>query len=271
MGRLNHDSGPAASPLLELLLDAQEADLEFIIGVLKSPLNLSADGVMDKAIRRYRREGSAEAKQALSRILEREIRYAGSSEIAYLARWLWTDEAGVQPDKLLAEVAQKLEVKVRTIGSFDAKLKRLVRAVVEKELFEMTPEQQRDLMASQDVGVSATQEIVHHLKQKGPVGAIPLLMILAGREAAEKIVTTLVVRVIAIAVGREAASHLIATLAARFPWWAEWIGPAVWAVTGAWVAVDLQGPAFRKTIPAMLYLGLVALRDHKTDGGFFDG
>lgn len=47
----------------------------------------------------------------------------------------------------------------------------------------------------------------------------------------------------------------------RFPWLAQFLGPIAWAASLGWLAIDLCGPAFRKTIPIMLTLGLVALRD----------
>jgi len=255
------DSFPV-TPIQNILLSAQDVDLEFIVGVLKSPLSFSADGVMEQAMASYERERSPEAKRALAGILDRELRYAASSDLAYLVRWLWTDDAGVRPEKLLADVAHRLNVKLRTIGSFEAKLQRLVQSVAEKELLEMDPARQQELVTSQGIGTSTAQELLRHLKQKGPVSGVPLLITLAGREAGEKIATALVVRVITVILGRHAAAQLIKSLATRFPWWADWIGPAAWAVTGAWVAHDVQGPAFRKTIPVTLYLGLVMLREH---------
>lgn len=260
----------AESPLQQILLSAEEVDLAFLVGVLESPLGLTADRAMDEALERYSEEQSLDAKRALATILDREVRYAGSSDIAYAVRWLYKDDAGVGADNLLMDVCDKLHVKLRPIGTFEGRLRRLVRAVVERELLSMTPEQQRDLMAAHDIGVSKRREFIRHLKQKGPVGTIPLLITLAGRESAEKIVTALVVRIIALVVGRHAAAELIASLAARFPWWAEWIGPAAWAFTGAWIAVDLQGPAFRKTIPTILYMGLICLRDGGAAATTFD-
>jgi uncharacterized protein YaaW (UPF0174 family) len=252
----------AVTPIQKILLGAQDVDLEFIIGVLKSPLSFSADGVMEQTMLDYDRERSPEAKRELARILDRELRYAGSSDLAYLVRWLWNDDAGVRPERLLVDVANKLNVKLKTIGSFEAKLQRLVQSVAEKELLEMDPERQQELVTSQGIGTTAAQELLRHLKQKGPVSGVPLLITLAGREAGEKIATALVIRVITVILGRHAAAQLIKSLATRFPWWADWIGPAAWAVTGAWVAHDVQGPAFRKTIPVTLYLGLVMLREH---------
>lgn len=35
------------------------------------------------------------------------------------------------------------------------------------------------------------------------------------------------------------------------------LGPVGWIATGAWLAVDLAGPAYRKTVPAVLYVALL--------------
>ena len=45
------------------------------------------------------------------------------------------------------------------------------------------------------------------------------------------------------------------------PWWLQWIGPAAWTLSVGWTALDLQGPAMRKTIPIVLYLGLCSMRE----------
>ena len=67
----------------------------------------------------------------------------------------------------------------------------------------------------------------------------------------------------------EIAEELFKNLAARFPWWAEWLGPIVWGLSLGWLAIDLQGSANRKTIPVLLYLGIVGLRDGPEDGEAF--
>jgi uncharacterized protein YaaW (UPF0174 family) len=256
------------SALADVLLRAEEVDLEFIVGLLKGPLGFSADHAMDGALQAFAGSNTVQTKRALVETLDREIRYAASSDFAYLLRWLWTDHAGVSPERLLTDVSEKLGVKIRTIGPFEAKLQKLVRSVAEKELLTMTAEQQQELIATQGLGETSAKELLRHIKQKGPLSGLPLLITLAGREAGERIATAAVTRLITLIVGRHAALPLIKNLAIRFPWWADWIGPAAWALTGAWVAHDLQGPAYRKTIPVTLYAGLVSMRIRPVLGAF---
>lgn len=253
----------------KILVKANVADFEFLVGTLDSYVNLSSDTKMREGLEELRDDASESMKMELSRLLEGEIRYAGSAELAYFCRWLFADEAGVSTDEIVGDVAGKLGVKLRMIGPTEAKIERLVKAVVEKQFLDLSPEQQREMLREQGIGKGVIDEILKRLKEHGKVAAIPILLQIIGREAVEKIVTTVVIRVIAGVMGRDAAKQLIMHLATKFPWWAEWIGPVAWGITAGWVALDVQGPAYRKTIPAMLYLGLVGLRDGPEDGDEF--
>jgi uncharacterized protein YaaW (UPF0174 family) len=67
-----------------------------------------------------------------------------------------------------------------------------------------------------------------------------------------------------VAIGKEAAKHLLAELVKRNPWLTTlgpFVGPLLSGGAVAWLAYDIQSPAFRKTEPICMYLGLVALRD----------
>ncbi|MDX7686134.1 hypothetical protein SJS35_21000, partial [Aeromonas caviae] len=63
---------------------------------------------------------------------------------------------------------------------------------------------------------------------------------------------------------REAAKALVKEVSKRNPM-LNALGPVMWVLSGVWLAYDLQGPAFRKTVPICLYLGVVALRDGSED------
>lgn len=51
------------------------------------------------------------------------------------------------------------------------------------------------------------------------------------------------------------------------------LGPVGWAITGLWLAVDLAGPAFRKTVPAVIHVAMLRqmLRNKVTIGIVGDG
>ena len=74
------------------------------------------------------------------------------------------------------------------------------------------------------------------------------------------LIKTIIFGTIAKIIGQQLANRLFTFLVGRLPWWVNWIGPAAWTLSIGWTTIDLQGPAKRKTIPIVLYLGLCSMR-----------
>lgn len=247
----------------QILETGSLADFEFIVGILDSNLNFADDLGMQRALIAFRRDPSERNRRHLAELLEREYRYAGSADLAYFSRFLRGREPGVASGKIVRDVARKLGVKLRLVGSFDAMLERLVKAVVEREIIAMSEEEQRDLLLAHGTGLDAAKQVKKRLRRHGPAAVLPVLLTMVGAETSERIVTSLVVRQVSWVLGRDAARELVAQLGTRFPWWAEWVGPLAWSVSGTLLTLDVQGPAYRKTIPVTLYLGLMSLRHRR--------
>jgi uncharacterized protein YaaW (UPF0174 family) len=247
----------------DILARADGADLEFVGGILSGRGGLMNRKGMKAALGALAAAPDDGAKKdAVVELLEREIRYAGSADVAYLVR-RWRrgpGEAGRGAEDVVHDVARKLKVRLDPVGTLEQRMSRLVTKIVERELVKASPEEQRAVLARHGVGGPLREQIIDRLRRHGPLGAVPLLAALAGREVAAKIVTDVVLALVSKVIGREIARHLISRLVTRFPWWSQWIGPLGWVASAAWVAFDLQGPAYRKTVPIVLYLGLVALR-----------
>jgi uncharacterized protein YaaW (UPF0174 family) len=218
----------------------------------------------------YRNTPDTSNKERLARIVEREIRYVGSADAAYAFRKIFKDEepAGVGFKEIIDDVSRKLKVKQRPLGNIEAKLERLVKSAAEKTFLSMSPDQQRKLFEESGLGREQQNEFFARLKDN-KAALLPLLMSMLGPEVTAKLVQGLAIVTIAQFIGKEAAQKFIEQLAAKFPWWAEWLGPIVWGISLSWLALDLQGAAYRKTIPIMLYLGIVGLRDGPEDGESF--
>ena len=90
-----------------------------------------------------------------------------------------------------------------------------------------------------------------------------------GKEITLELIKNLIISVVAKIIGKKAAEKLIAEILKKFPWWGEWLGPIMWSISIGWLAIDLLGPAYRKTIPILLYFGTVGLRDGPEDGDDF--
>ena len=96
--------------------------------------------------------------------------------------------------------------------------------------------------------------------KNGEMLVLPFIFELLGAKVALGLVETIAVSIIAQIVGKAAAAALVKEVVKRNPWLNS-LGPIMWAISGTWLAFDLQGPAYRKTVPICLYLGMVALRD----------
>lgn len=246
-----------------ILEKASLADFELIVGQLDSNVNFADDLRLQRTLAAYRRYRSEKHKRALVELIEREYRYAGSADLAYFFRRIAGREPGPSVDQIIADVARKLDVKVRLIGSVPDKLERLTSAVVERGILKLSDEEQRRLFLEHGTGLEPTKELRRRLKRHGPVAALPVLLSALGPEAAEKVVASLMVRQIGRIVGRDGGRRVVERVATRFPWWVEWIGPVAWLTSGALLTIDIQGPAYRKTIPITLYLGLMVLRERR--------
>lgn len=241
-----------------ILRKCTRADFEYLSSVLDSYMALTDDARRKELLATY---SSHDANEDLVALVDKQIRYYGSSDIAYMARSIFgSGDGGVSPEEVITDVCEKLSVKIKLGGSTEARLERLVTAVVEKELFSKTPEELGQAFRELGIAPSQANLVLDHLKRNGKVAVLPVLIEIMGPKIALAVVETVIISIIAHIVGREAAKVLVKELVKRNPW-INVLGPVVWALSSAWLLLDLQGPAYRKTVPICLYLGVVGMRD----------
>jgi hypothetical protein len=112
----------------------------------------------------------------------------------------------------------------------------------------------------EDLGVDR-EKAASFLARSAGVFALPMLIEAFNFVIVQGLIKTIVFGTIAKIVGSQIAGRLFSFLVARMPWWVSWIGPAAWTLSIGWTTIDLQGPAKRKTVPIVLYLGLCSLRE----------
>lgn len=258
-----------AYEMTALLNKCTAEDFEILIRQIDSYVNLSADEELRSLQAAFKANGEL-ARPPLVRALERDIRYLGSAEIAYAYRKLASKEepAGVSIDEVVEDVSHSLKVKQKLIGTLEAKVERLVKFTVEKTFTALKPEQQRELFEKAGVGQAQQKEFFEKIKGN-KAHFLPILLSVCGPEITASLVQGLAVTALSTFMTRKAAEELLKAFAARFPWWAEWLGPIVWGLSLGWLAFDMQGAAKRKTTPILLYLGIVGLRDGPEDGEAF--
>lgn len=253
----------------KILMKAEVEDFEFIIGILRGKVKLRSDTKLREVIDVYEKEPTRANKVTLASNFERHIRYLGSSDIAYFVRYLYKDSPGVKAQEIIDDVSKKLKVSQRKVGTIEAQLERLVKISVEKTVMEMNNEKIREILKEAKFSPSAISEIMKQVKQKGKVAIIPILFSAVGSKAGMKILETLILSLLGALIGRETVKIIIKELAKKIPIAAPWLGPIMWGITVGWIGVDIAGPAYRKTIPVLLYLGMIGLRDGPEDGEDF--
>jgi len=247
-----------------LLQKCQRDDVKFIIETINSYINFSDDKGLKYVFSKWEEE---KMPIEFANKLETEIRYLGSSEIAYAYRKMaGRVPAGVDVDEILRDIAKMQKITLKAVSSFEGKLEELVKRMVERGFMSFSPEQQRELLEKFVKDRNKIDDFFKALKAHKNM-LLPLLSKIIGEEVVLELIKNLTILIIAKFVGREAAKKLLEMIAKRIP--AQWLGPAMWVATTAWLAIDITGPAYRKLIPIMLTLGVVALRDGPEDENFW--
>lgn len=241
-----------------ILRKCEQEDFKYISSVLDNYASFTNDSLRNELLSQAQKSGAT--RDALVDLLDKQIRYFGSSDLAYLARSLFNSDGGVSAGELISDVCEKSKVKIKLGGSIESRLEKLVTAVVEKELLNKSPAELAKAFKEMGIADIDRETIMEHLKSNGKVAVLPVLFQILGPKVALGIIEVIIVSIIAQIVGREAAKALVKEMVKRNPW-LNFLGPWMWGLSAAWLAFDVQGPAYRKTVPICLYLGIVALRD----------
>lgn len=241
-----------------VLRKCKTEDLNYVSSVLDNYVSLTNDSLRKELLAKA--ENCGKVKEELIALLDKQIRYFGSSDLAYLARSLFDSDGGVSANELIADVCAKSKVKIKLGGSVESRLEKLVAAVVEKELLSKSPEELAKAFKEMGIEDVDREMIMEHLKSNGKVAILPIIFQILGPKVALGIIEVIIISIIAQIIGREAAKALVQEIVKRNPW-LNALGPWMWALSAAWLAFDVQGPAYRKTVPICLYLGVVGLRD----------
>lgn len=251
--------------LTGILQKCEPVDAAFIVSTIDSYINFSDDKGLKECLHYWK---SGPMTLHFAEKLETEIRYIASSDIAYAYRKAkGIIPAGVDIDEIIKDIAKVLKLKIK-LGPVESCLEALVRGVFEKRLFEMKPEQQVEMLRKWNVDESTIKDIQEKIK-KNQLIILPILVQTLGPKVTAEIVRVVIISVITQFIGKKAAEEMLKQAVIRFPWVAQFLGPIVWVASLSWLVIDLCGPAFRKMIPIMLSLGLVALRDGPEEGEKF--
>ena len=234
------------------------ADYRFIHGLIESPFNLTDDTRISTLVAAFEKEESPENRSALNTQLESSLRYLGSSDLAYTFRSITGSDPGVSFQEMIRDVASTINVDPPALGTAREMVEQLATDYATKQFADLSTEQQQQML--EDLGVDR-EKAASFLARSAGVFALPMLIEAFNFVIFQGLIKTIVFGTIAKIVGSQIAGRLFSFLVARMPWWVSWIGPAAWTLSIGWTTIDLQGPAKRKTVPIVLYLGLCSLRE----------
>ena len=242
----------------DVLSPLMPADYHFLIGIIEGPISLTDDRGLRALLAAVEEDDNDETRAALNQRMEREIRYLGSADVAYAFRYVTGREPGVAFTEIVRNVAKTLKIKLASLGTDRELLEALVQEYATKQFARLSAEEQQELLES--LGVER-ERAAAFLKKSAGVFAVPTLIQAFGVIVVQGLIKTIIFGMIAKIIGKQLAMRLFNFLFSRLPWWVSWIGPAAWTLSIGWAALDIQGPAYRKTVPIVLYLGLCSLRE----------
>lgn len=254
----------------ELLNKCEIEDYTILVELIDNYFSYTDDSKLKLELEKYKKSHNKKDRILLNQHIEKNVRYFGSADVAYFRRYLFHKDQlpGVNIDEIIRDVSKLLKVKQRHLGTVEARLERLTKAVAENTFFKLTSKQQRDLFNKAGLSGEQQKEFFKKIKDN-KVLFFPILLSIIGSTLLREIMTGIVVKVITKYSSKKAAEKIVAEITKKIPWWSEWLGPIVWALSIGWLMFDMQGPANRKTVPILLYLGIVGLRDGPEEGENF--
>ncbi len=238
--------------LRALLARAELADLDRLAGVLdRFPRPALLADCRSLTKERPKMRGALE--EAIQRSLVRDA----SSELGHLGRRLRRLPPRADLHGAVTRAGKRLGVRVPIAGSLTGRLAALTTALVDKTFAALPPEEQERLLSE---GLDRADLRDRAAPRLARAATLPALHTLLGPVALVRIAEGVVTEVCAALLGREVARAATRAMLAKAPLVSATLGPVVWATSAALLAWELQRPADRKVIPALVILGLVALR-----------
>lgn len=175
------------------------------------------------------------------------LRRMGSNDIATLLR----GGEGVPYAEIVIDVAKKLGATgASEAQSVEQNETKIVEKIFADTLNAMSIDERRVLFQSMNLNVrdlpkglmsSSALVIQQVIRQFGGFSTYRLAVVMANLVSKALLGTSLSFAT------NVAVTRTVGTL----------LGPIGWIATGSWLAVDLAGPAFRKTVPAVLYVAML--------------
>lgn len=246
-----------AYELTVLLNSCEKSDAEFLLTLIDSNLNFTYNSGLAKLCSLW---DAGPMPLPLNHKLETEIRYLGSNDFAYMRRKLaGCVPAGVHVDEIIDDICKLMKIQIPLAETLEERLEIFAANLVDQQFSRLAPERQRALIASMGFDEYRRREVMAKINEKRE-RLLPIILPLLTSGAGQQIFQGLILSILTQFIGRETARRVLIQAGQRLPVLGASLGPLLLAGGAGWLIADLAGPASRKTIPLMLYLGLVSLR-----------
>lgn len=213
----------------DIVLKSAVSDIEPFIKYLKMDFEFSPGQVR------------VEASQAEK--IELYFREMGSNDFATFFRG-----EGVEYDEVLLDVGKKLKAKVKEGISCEENEAAIISKVFEDSLKEMSEDEKRELFK-----FLGAKEYAYDAAGPASILSAQILGNLGGFATYK--ISMIVANMVAKAILGQGLSF--ATNAAISRGIGVFLGPVGWIASGVWLAIDIAGPAFRKTVPAVIHMAML--------------
>ena len=244
--------------LTEILQRCDKDDCAFFINSIDSYLNFTDDKGLREMDSMW--DGKNIMPIPLANKIETEIRYLGSNDVAYAYRKAKGEiPPGVELDEMIDDACNVMKFKVNSTSSIETRLELFCRRMVDKSFFSFDQKKQIEILENSDISRTDIDKILKQTKAKTEM-FIPVLLGIVGNKSAIKIAKTVITLTIGKFIGPRAAQAIFTILMSKMPWLSA-LGPIYLTLLTGWTIIDFAGPSTRKTIPLLLYLGLLCLRN----------
>ena len=229
------------SQLLPVLSNASDSELAPLVEYITKAFS---SGIESKA--RYKTHCPAHSQYA--DLIAHELCEFGGNTVVNLFRG-----GGPEWKTVVIDVADKLDATYEKDWGVDRIELAVLAAITRKAWSDMDQAQRKNLLAKMDLTQGSTMlfpeaKLMTQL-QSNRFSSLLLASLIANVFASQLLGRTVVMSAASFVAARGAASFL---------------GPIGWVITGLWTALDLAGPAFRVTIPAVVQVALLRQRIHAT-------
>jgi len=185
-------------------------DFSYLCKVLHSYITLDKPGKLQLLLLKYQQYPDIIVhKEQIINEVDHQLRYFGSSNLAYFKRAVLTKDGGNSASIIVNDVYAKLRVKSKKgPSSIETRLKRLVKDVVEQELLQMNAKQLAQAFESIGMGDADINSIMEKIHQNGKIAILPALINILGPEITLNVIESIVVNIIAQVTGTEAAKTI---------------------------------------------------------------